>query len=73
MRRPVEPVSLEQRLGNGQLSLVISDLLRLRRRGRWIGKLKLAELLFFLLGLFFNVSLPLFELIVSFCQFVILL
>ena len=40
---------------------------------RWIGGLELAELLFFLLRLLFNLSLPLFELIVWFCQFVILL
>ena len=50
-----------------------SDLLRLHRRRRWIGGLELAELLFFLLGLLFNVSFPLSELIVWFCQFVILL
>ena len=50
-----------------------SDLLRLHRRRRWIGGLELAELLFFLLRLLFNLSLPLFELIVWFCQFVILL
>lgn len=50
-----------------------SDLLRFHRRRRWIGGLELAEPLFFLLGLLFKVSLPLFELIVWFCQFVILL
>ena len=50
-----------------------SDLLRLRLRRRWIVGLELAEFLFFLLGLLFNFSLPLFELIVWFCQFVLLL
>jgi hypothetical protein len=46
-----------------------SDLLRLRRRRRWIGRLELTKLLFRLLGLFFQVSLPLLELIVWFWQF----
>src|ERR1700722_10434937 len=53
--------------------LIPSDLLRFHRRWRWIGGLELAEPLFFLLGLLFKVSLPLFELIVWFWQFVILL
>jgi hypothetical protein len=48
------------------------DLLRFRRRHGWIGLLELALLLLFLLGLFFQVSFPLFELIVWFWQFVIL-
>jgi hypothetical protein len=47
--------------------------LGLRSRRRWIRGLKLAALLFFFLGLLFYVSLPLFELIVWFWQFVILL
>jgi hypothetical protein len=49
-----------------------SDLLRLRRRRRWIGRLELTKLLFRLLGLLFQVSLPLLELIVWFWQFSIL-
>jgi hypothetical protein len=62
-------------LGELRASVMInpSDLLRFHRRRRWIGGLELAEPLFFLLGLLFKVSLPLFELIVWFCQFVILL
>ena len=36
---------------------------------RCIGGLQLAELFFFLLGLFFDFPLPLFKLIVRFCQF----
>jgi hypothetical protein len=39
------------------------------RRRKWIGGLQLAELLFFLLGLLFDFPLPLFKLIVRFCQF----
>jgi hypothetical protein len=50
-----------------------SDLLRLYLRRRGIVGLELAKLLFFLLGLLFIFSLPLFELIVWFCQFVLLL
>jgi hypothetical protein len=50
-----------------------SGLLRFHCRRRWIGGLELTEPLFFLLGFLFKVSLPLFELIVWFCQFVILL
>jgi hypothetical protein len=49
-----------------------TDLLRFRRRRGWIGLLELALLLLFLLGLLFQVSFPLFELIVWFWQFVIL-
>jgi|ERR1700722_1216238 hypothetical protein len=49
-----------------------TDLLRFRRRHGWIGLLELALLLLFLLSFFFQVSFPLFELIVWFWQFVIL-
>src|SRR5258707_15242865 len=74
VRRPAEPVSSESvwHAASCLFGFGHSDLLRLHRRRRWIGGLELAELLFFLLGLL-NVSLPLFELIVWFCQFVILL
>jgi hypothetical protein len=49
-----------------------TDLLRFRWRRRRIRLLELALFLLFLLGLFFHVSLALFELIVWFWQFVIL-
>jgi hypothetical protein len=63
--------SRSRRAGIGGLGFK-TDLLRFRRRHGWIGLLELALLLLFLLGLFFHVSLPLFELIVWFWQFVIL-
>ena len=71
-KTPTPLVALANRPANTSSGLrprdALSILFDLRRRRKWIGRLQLAELLFFLLGLLFDFPLPLFKLIVRFCQ-----